>query len=435
MARSKFEYVNDRGDTALSLAISLRVVDSIRLLVNSGAKLGRTYLEHGKMRFFSQGSNSDTITKKIICILVRVFAQRRKELLSFALRHLPMNHITSLQLQDKKILDHEAQWVLKLLKLYNIHFPSYLGDSESDLSNEFNGVGVNECIHHVIRRINEDRGDSVYHFGNIEPFIAQKFWDERFRRIVKDRWSYTPLMTISFDYLSFVGLKYLNLLVYRLDMIAWFEEHGENIHSWHRFSNDESGPQFATIHQLVHMLGRCLYFPSEITLSQHNKGYLENLLSDRIEDACTCLCSEGGCTPASIFIRTSLGCHPMFIKEYMTDYIVDLPERPTLDIIRVITFEDLGIKHTCCNFDGRKVEPMDIDEAKEIRAEDRYLAVQLNGLMAEFTSQLQDTHLPLARFITENWEPRMELWRNERDEITEEDRQEFQEIGVWLQEP
>lgn len=102
----------------------------------------------------------------------------------------------------------------------------------------------------------------MYHFGNIEPFIAQKFWDEGFRRIVKDRWSYTPLMTISFDDLSFVGLKYLNLLAYRLDMIAWFEEHGENIHSWHRFSNDESGPQFATIHQLVHMLGRCLYFPS-----------------------------------------------------------------------------------------------------------------------------------------------------------------------------
>lgn len=111
VARSKLEHVNDRGDTALSLAISLREVDSIRLLVNSGAKLGRTYFEHlGEMRFFSQGYNSDTITKRIICILVRVFAQRRKELLSFALRYLPMNHITSLQLQDKKILDHEAQW-------------------------------------------------------------------------------------------------------------------------------------------------------------------------------------------------------------------------------------------------------------------------------------------------------------------------------------
>jgi hypothetical protein len=58
------------------------------------------------------------------------------------------------------------------------------------------------------------------------------------------------------------------------------------------------------------------------------------------------------------------------------------------NIIRLLTFTDLGITHTCCRFDPKITSVMmfDEDEITEIQEEEKLLLNELDGLTAELES-------------------------------------------------
>lgn len=116
-----------------------------------------------------------------------------------------------------------------------------------------------------------------------------------------------------------------------------------------------------------------------------------------------------------------------------------------LDFVRVITFDDLGMNHTCCKykFDTRKrasvianvydqIWMMDAKEVTEIQEEDRYLADTLDRLMDDFSIIFNGPDLDLGKFW-KYWRTRVEVVEETKEEMTCEDIRAIREIGVNLE--
>ncbi|KAF3071069.1 hypothetical protein GL218_00888 [Daldinia childiae] len=178
------------------------------------------------------------------------------------------------------------------------------------------------------------------------------------------------------------------------------------------------------------------------------------LLQDEYADPCLCYCTPNGCTSASKYVHAFYGeINGISISERAVDGI-KLTEAMTghnlntvaSGLIRVMTFEELGMKHTCCRYRNKRyyslqeiieegllilMEPAEIEE---IREEDRYLAEQLDSLMEEFEAKLQEMGVPLSSFVENCWLPRMEEVKKERDKLSAGESQAMKEIGVVLEE-
>ncbi|KAF2853358.1 hypothetical protein T440DRAFT_476632 [Plenodomus tracheiphilus IPT5] len=102
-------------------------------------------------------------------------------------------------------------------------------------------------------------------------------------------------------------------------------------------------------------------------------------------------------------------------------------------IIRVLTFEELSLTHTCCyrirdEVYGRFTRPT-VEEAQDIRAIDREDIALLDRLMEEFEDAWAQYPGNFAKFLKKVWKPRMRQERRKR----KHNEQLLREAGVILE--
>ncbi|KAL8884078.1 MAG: hypothetical protein Q9215_007794 [Flavoplaca cf. flavocitrina] len=107
----------------------------------------------------------------------------------------------------------------------------------------------------------------------------------------------------------------------------------------------------------------------------------------------------------------------------------DFPVPVSREIIRLGTFERLGLRHTCCDYVDGVFETVEPAEADEIRDEDRDGIQLLESLLPEFEEKLGDEDI--KSFIDGYWSTRMEEVLAARDEESV-DRAGLREAGVVL---
>ncbi|KAL9627274.1 MAG: hypothetical protein Q9204_006684 [Flavoplaca sp. TL-2023a] len=107
----------------------------------------------------------------------------------------------------------------------------------------------------------------------------------------------------------------------------------------------------------------------------------------------------------------------------------DFPIPISREIIRLGTFERLGLRHTCCYYVDGVFETVEPAEADEIRDEDRDGIQLLESLLPEFEEKLGDEDI--KSFIDGYWSTRMEEVLAARDEESV-DWTGMREAGVIL---
>lgn len=171
------------------------------------------------------------------------------------------------------------------------------------------------------------------------------------------------------------------------------------------------------------------------------------------KDCCVCACSSGGCTTLSVALRSILlgasECRWIIRVVPLRKLILSLivwqdywPELPRA-IIRNLTFDVLGLTHTCCTeiYHGEPgplgpcvpEERRDETEVGRIADDQHSLVEEFEELMEEMESRFDELGLPLEEFLDGYWYDRVIEHLSRRDRYDEKHVTEARKMGIFLE--
>ncbi|TRX95690.1 hypothetical protein FHL15_003244 [Xylaria flabelliformis] len=401
------------GATPLECAIAWRYRASARILLASGSRIT------SKCLFFNDQYCIDD--------LLTALKQRRNELKVLALENMTKAEAESFGLHENKVLDGNASKVQELLIKRGICIPPQLY------------VGRGSSMPYPIYRL--------YCPRRIRIFIFDKLWALGFRDV---------------DSCDSTGCPpFLSGLHREIESVRWLIEHGADY--WTPFSEKSRGA-FVTAsvtpaHFCLSIIGRQSYHDAEnIDADNETRQWVvEKLVQVRVRDACSsCFCFVGGCTPFKAFFDwcSNLQYHslPYIVRWWLCSiqtFQTSLSEEDSIAALRRMTFDALGISHTCCNFDlvpsKYQESLLTPEEADEINSEQTTLLNLFTDLSIELSRIAYEDRggAPLIvndpeEFWMRRWLPRITetLESLEGDDLTEEERSAAEAIGVvWGPQP
>ena len=108
-------------------------------------------------------------------------------------------------------------------------------------------------------------------------------------------------------------------------------------------------------------------------------------------------------------------------------------------IIRLFTFEALGLRHTCCRELNEFISEefyacyiLDEEEAQNIRDEDRLSYRQFEKLVKKLNALFDTLELPIIDFLHGPWHKIMTQILSRRDPYNEEHIMETRKLGIFL---
>lgn len=428
---------NAFDESPLDYALELGQLSSVELLVNANAEID-----------LESTINIETTTRndnwlqldEIIDFLCQTLADRRKSMLCHAREWLPAHEIARFRLEDQDMLQNTAFEISEILRHQGNHLPQWFRNVQPG---------------------------SIYHSACLSMNLARTLLKFGFESPNTTFHGFTPLMTI-----DLYDLTQRRCLEGTVDLVTWFLDQGADLHSTIPVSGVKgiatqpttSCLGFKAIHRISNAYGEGLC-RSDITAEDHVRvGHMRAIITDASPDPCTCYCSPKGCTPATLFIRSfSDPCRWKIDAseyldlmhegiEFMSIFLTNAQARDFVtDIIRLSTFQRLRMKHTCCKYieqdfeDHRTgvchailadrykiIDTMDSEEVTEIQEEDQHLARRLESLVAEFTAKYDEHKESFHNFFFAYWWKRMDEVEAEENEVSADDLEEIQEIGVIL---
>ncbi|GLI72709.1 hypothetical protein PoHVEF18_000890 [Penicillium ochrochloron] len=290
---------------------------------------------------------------------------------------------------------------------------------------------------------------SVYHHFTLYPRVMEELLKIGFKQLDSpDSAGVTPIMRL------YEGFSEQWNIIAR---ISWFVSKGADVNRKLPLSNANAA------HLIAVKVTRALL--AELTLQKPEDIYTrwsrwekeiyqhrEKLFHPDIVDSCTCACCPRGCTPVSVALRQALRWDRWFSIAERSFWFRRLmhslngwhqhsenSEQTDRSIIRLLTFDGLGLKHTCCieiDTKDRETNEMrcrDEEEIAEIWQENRPVIETLEILVSEFEAKFDELGLSLVGFLEGYWHTRMTEHLLERDPYNEEHDQGARRIGVILQ--
>ena len=424
------------GWSPLAYACYSQCEESIQLLLDHDSGLGCNNEPNYCLSYICQIDNS-RLRHSFISALV----DRRERLRKFAALVLPDEESSRFGLNSGHLLDVQA----------------------ANITNAILGLGISVGSALLPSPILEQK--TVYHTRNLNVSMADMLFEAGFRDIDgTDNYGWTPLwFHTSTSQLDPEDIKRL------IGLTKWLISKGGDIYREHTRQGGTALHYFGwTIGRRTHKshyhnhkrpdLNQSIY----LTLGEAQQHMIIDFLTDEFEDCCTCACSKSGCRAISsttrgsggiwrsldrwnfestrgISLRTPDGL--FLVDTYTADFLE--PERrrcPWLPhyILRVMTFDTLGLTHTCHRanplWTASPRPRLSKEDISEIQSEERFMIQQLESLMAEFDSKLSEVGGTLTLFLGEHWKPRMEEVLNADDEtLDEEEQRKMREIGVVLE--
>ncbi|UKZ68985.1 uncharacterized protein TrAtP1_010005 [Trichoderma atroviride] len=169
----------------------------------------------------------------------------------------------------------------------------------------------------------------------------------------------------------------------------------------------------------------------------------ERMLLDNSLDSCECRCSPGGCTPFVARMKyMDLNSTELYIATTITAYFNEYGNALRRDhyyaAIRFITFQALGIAHTCdCGREDSRSSEFDAEEIAEIQDEYAELLEILESLTEEFEARVNeifeaatDEVGSMTAFWSDYWFCRMSQVRSELSEANGTSKSAAEDLGV-----
>jgi hypothetical protein len=248
----------------------------------------------------------------------------------------------------------------------------------------------------------------------------------------------------------------------------WLIDHGANAAS--PLGSIGSKLNQTAVHGVAYQLGRCLFDFCKGDKDREKWGKLADEARKCLVDLtcnmdapdnCRCACSQQGCTPFTAILKTALEprytCFPYHstsrrarianlqkaFKQITQPIPLDVFGLPGIPLasLRFLTFEALGIRHTCCRCycelrASSLGDAYDEEDLQELIEEDNSLVEILEQLMQEFETGYNPSDENLLQFVRRYWTHRMEEVLEEMDvcKLSDEQQRKLEEIGVIVYE-
>ncbi|KAI3398513.1 hypothetical protein diail_9037 [Diaporthe ilicicola] len=437
---------DDNGSTALDYALKLEEPECVRMLLDSSAEMDLEALRNIARWDSTPGQ------LEIIPILTSALAQRRKKLFWLAKENLQGNtHLDNLKPEKEDLVQEDAFEVVQALQ-----------DRRVPLPKEFRTV----------------QPGSVYHCAYMNDETAEALFRAGFSHANVEFHGLTPLMTIDLVGISHRDKVNIKFSHSALGLVDWFLSHGEDLRrpipanavSRRAASEDHASQGICLVHRIASEMGRSLRYAAAFGSERYTE-VSQRILTSPVLDSCECLCTRDGCSAASVFSRelwrvvtgprTTGKLSELdrtawrIIINLLVSRLSGHPgaRRFASEFIRVSTFEQLGMSHTCCRFvensgkyespgDGvtmavlrgeyKTVEILDVEDAAEIQEEERYLAKLFEALVEEFEIKYKELGLSLGDFFWSYWWPRMGEVEAE-EELSKEELAALRRTGIVLE--
>ena len=437
---------DNEGFTPIYYAVYLGFSETVGLLMKAGCNLEvnhgywsknllwhvSQYWGHNGVWGVSREARMDVLDTAIFSL-----AERRRGLQSrFA--DLPMAaRIKAGVFRDDRILDEHAKF--------------------AELAEE---DALEGCDHLPLRASTLLAGcRTVYHISTLTVTFAEKLWQNGFRDIdVLDVDGRTPLMLCRDG--GWVGLTDI---VTEIEICSWLIQKGAKLHRPQHSPLDydpdrildplELPPTTRALHHVANSIGyiagirvNAEFYRSAkyslLKLSKDARLLAATIFSDVSCDDCICACSSRGCMASTMMLKSFWGlvsignwARPKWSLlgiEYLLHLVGPQDscwEWLGTEIVRLRTFQELELRHTCCRCEGwdTLLTKLDSEEIVEIRDEDHEKIELLESLLPEFEENRGDQDL--LSFLKGYWVTRMDQVLQKKGKVNEE---ALREMGVVL---
>ncbi len=375
-------------------------------------------------------------------VIIPAFKDRRKRLQQLAIALLPEDTYEGLQIATDRLLDQQAFATVEALKGNGAEVPHALACPPW----------------------------TVYHCMSLTPELADALYEAGFRDVDGlDSNGETPLL---FDLRGSPsrGSDLLNLCI-------WFSKKNARITQPAPKRHDNESQMMAA-HWLAYRLGnflKDLFFLEIYMEHEHSLAHLFSIAaSEHIHlywdlviflsslstfDDCLCSCSSSsGCSPFSKFMQGFIDIiegPPSWVRiprhvghrerrqriaEWMQEEFLFQHHDHVLlvsrDFIRFETFNELGLTHTCCSYDGSWISqyfrrPCET-ESRDTREIEHVQLQELEHLVEEFEDEFEKLGQSLPEFLEGYWKTRMAEVLDKSKPVTEEQVRRVEELGVVL---
>ncbi|KAH6654578.1 hypothetical protein BKA67DRAFT_691580 [Truncatella angustata] len=392
--------------------------DALNMLLSIDGCL-ESWLDGMESQHFGQTNLVIFFIRASHCVRERLLGEirsRRLQLKRIALEVLNEREIQSYELSKETVLDRYTVDVIACLKNYGYEVTEFLG------------FGLYHQIHPEMPSVAASLyGRIASSFSGHKPahIVANLIYELGFRDVdIADSSGYTPLMRSLHRPFQDIHLT-LWLLDHGADPTTNFStldatarwNLGRRPYSWSRNS-------LLTAAHLILCCDDVWNGPlGHYSQSQDKEAFAALIMrvsSLDVLDCCGCCCTESGCSPASLLFLGLWRCFgsknrtdsPQAIVscvvDYFTKYSVDLTGHNSvcLSAFRMLTFEALGMTHTCCQ-GGAECKLSD-NEITEVWDSESRLTVLLKTLQVEFAKSYPELGLSFVDFLTSQWAPRLE---------------------------
>lgn len=419
----------------LSWAICCQCSESVSLLLQNDSALCSDF-EPDEALGRALSTENHVIGDQVIEALV----DRRRRLKEFATRVLPQESLDFLDLRADRLIDEQTYLLRKELCRSGAQIPLALS------------------VPHVKM--------TVYHCHEITVEVAERLYNVGFRDLNgRDYNGRTPLAAIDSRLLYARNIFELKP---HLSYAAWIvSKDARLLHTPH---SEKAGP---LVHSAAHVFMRSLgteifdHRQFKQVYAGHWKAlgpFLSNalyelcsvasevktILAVALTDNCLCACSKAGCLPFVTLLKSLpdnvwvRACHwrpsdvywhlPIIVQlASMQDGEFGIEASFWMDIIRLETFNALGLTHTCCHQE-QDCPPLhgvlDPVEADEIRDEEAALIEQLEDLVVEFEKEFALRGSSIIPFLEGYWKQKMDEVLRENPPLSPEEDAQLREIGV-----
>ncbi|GIJ91389.1 hypothetical protein Asppvi_010354 [Aspergillus pseudoviridinutans] len=398
-------------------AIGANCLGSLSLLLEAGVPFHADHIAYS-VRYASD---------KVTDLLVDELIVRRKRLRDFAMSTLPEHVCRDLGLTNHSLPDLNAFKVYETLQRKGIIRERRLDPWRA--RPYIRGPDSQPKL--------EDHYDSVFHQVGLSCQVMQKLYDAGLTDIdTPDTDGRTPLMCTT---------EALSLGPF-LDRARWLISKGANPN---RLLPGTATP---TMHKIVStsmvLIQDLAFVASKGVIPQYvdiqlacidreNRAFLIKAITENKHDGCRCACSKDGCTPLSVTLRnlarTSLGNSAELALHIALNLLQLVP--PSSDVaetfIRLMTFEDLDLAHTCCDWDDEAESVQFRQDPDVIEKEQEEAIHAFEELVQGFMDQYNRLGLPLVEFLRQHWCVRMQDYLQGQTPSDEELGQ-IKELGVEI---
>lgn len=416
------------GFLPLHYAVACDCLETVSLLLQNDSPIfGEEDIEPNlDMAFFNENI-------EIINILIEALANRRRRLQDLATRSLPPMALHELNLDPNLLVDQKAYLLRKALFDNRIEIPPAL--------------------------VVSPWATTIYHRTCMTTEIAERLYDLGFQDVNgRDSLDETPLATtffLSWD-LSQDSVKNIKA---RLTYAAWLvSKEPEALRCIQGMK--PGGVRNTAAHDFLYSLGMVMgwlitpasipAFMSGLDLASVSSNMLRMVLAADWTDDCACVCSKRGCLPYVSMLKglsynrgprtrqspSEMQWHLSIIKWLYSCQDPGFPVSASVwaDMVRLETFNALGLTYVCCCNCWNGSEGIDDLEAKEIREEGADMVHRLETLMSEFEDELSQERQSMVTFFEGYWERRMSevLSGQEQTRLQPEEYTGLREIGIVL---